>query len=154
MAELNGLNYQSGGGLSVGLGGTARVVERYVDFTNPANQLAAATDSLNLFGLPKGSAVLGAGMEQIVAGASGNTLAVRVGTVALSGTLASDAAVGTTTANADVSGGAPVALAADGNINLISASGVRSTGKVRVWVSFQEAFRKEEPKLMTRDQLA
>jgi hypothetical protein len=93
-------------------------------------------------------------MEQVVAGSAGNTLTVRIGTTALSGTLASDAAVGTTTANADVSGGAPVARAADGDINLLSAAAVRSTGKVRVWVSFQEAFRKAEPKLMTRDQLA
>lgn len=152
MAELDFVGYRENGGLATGYIAKPRTLEVYVDFTDSGNQTAGATDSINLFELPKGTVVLAAGIEQITAGSAGNTLAARVGTVSYSGTLASDAAVGTITAHADVSGGHPGQLTADTDFNLISASGVRATGVVRAWVVVQEANRTTgRPKAAARD---
>lgn len=152
MAEKPALGYRSGGALASGHIAKPRTLDIYVDFTKTENQLAGATDNLNLFQLPKGTVVIAAGLEQVVAGSSGNTLAARVGTVAYSATLASDAAVGVMTAHVDVSGGHPGQLAAAADFNLISASGVRATGVVRAWVVVQEGDRPMgRPKLAARD---
>lgn len=152
MAEIDFSGYRSGGGLSTGYIAKPRTLEVYVDFTETANQTAGATDSINLFELPKGTVVLSAGLEQITAGSSGNTLVARVGTVTYSGTLASDATAGTITAHADVSGGHPGQLAAAADFNLLSASAVRADGVVRAWVVVQEANRATgKPKAAARD---
>lgn len=131
-----------------------RYAEVYIDLTKDVT-MTTATDTVDWFQMAKGSVVLAGGLEQIVAGASGNTLALRVGTTTLSGTLASDAAVGTTTAQADVSGGAPVIVTAAADVNLLSASAARVTGKIRAFIWFCEGKRVTgEPGLAVRDQLA
>ena len=129
MATLDSTKYVSGAPLAEFAG--ARVLEQVVDFTESGNQVASAADSLQLFELPKGTVVLAAGIEQLVAGSAGSTATARVGTTALSGTLASDAAVGTHTANAAVD---TQVIAAAADFNLLIGTAVRSTGKVRAWV--------------------
>lgn len=114
-----------------------RRVEVFVDFTKAANQLAAATDNLNLFTIPSESLILGGDIEQLVVGSSGNTLTVRVNTTAVSGALASDAVVGTNAGIAAASG-LPISVSSAVDVNLLSASGVRATGMVRVWVYYLE----------------
>jgi hypothetical protein len=96
--------------------------------------------------------VLGAGLEQVTAGSAGNTYAARIGTVVLSGTLASDAAAGTAVLTADVTGGHPYITTSDVDFNLISASGVRATGVARAWIVIQEGNRPQgRPKAAARD---
>jgi hypothetical protein len=118
-----------------------RVLDFYVDFTDEDNQVAAAADSLQLFEIPAGYTIIAAGQEQMVAGSAGSTTTVRVGTVAYTGTLASDAAVGTNAAHADVSGGHPGVLAAAADFNLLVGTDVRATGAVRAWVVLTETKR-------------
>ena len=161
MAEKSFARYKSGVDLAVPHIADVRYIEEYVDFTVAANQLAGATDNLNIFELPKGTVVLAAGVEQVVAGSSGNTVKARVGTVDYSGTLASDAAVGTYAASATIaaSGDAEAlvnpagrVLTAAADLNLLSASGVRATGVVRVWCVITETkSRFGRPSLAQRD---
>lgn len=152
MAEKDFVGYRENGALATGYIAKPRTLEVFVDFTLAANQTAGSTDSLNLFEVPKGTMVLGAGLEQITAGSSGNTYAARIGTVTLSGTLASDAAVGTAVLTADVSGGHPYITTSDVDFNLISASGVRATGVLRAWIVVQEGNRPTgRPKAAARD---
>lgn len=152
MATKDYVHYNDSNVLAKATVPAARMAEVYVDFTESGNQLAAATDSLQLFQLPKGTIVLAAGMEQVVAGSAGNTLTARVGSVAYSGTLASDAAVGTVPAQADVSGGAPAVVTSDADFNLLSAAGIRATGVVRAWIVFLEVKKPfARPKLAPRD---
>lgn len=153
MAELDYVNYNDEGVLAAGPIAAARYREVYVDFTETGNQVAGATDSLNLFQVPAGSVVLAAGLEQVTAGSAGNTLVARIGTVTLSGTLASDATAGTITAQADVSGGAPVHVITAVDFNLLSAAAVRATGKARAWIAFLEVKKPTGvPKVSARDQ--
>ena len=147
MAELSAIGYRSNPIVGAGGINKARTLEFYVDFTRALNQTAAASDSINLFKLPAGTVVIGGGIEQVVVGSAGNTLVARFATTALSGTLASDAAVGTITAGAvsALSGDAqslaerPYTLTADSDFNLLGASAVRATGKVRAWVVIKDA---------------
>lgn len=131
-----------------------RYAEIYINLAKDVT-MTTATDTVDWFQLPKSAVVLGGGLEQITAGDAGNTLVLRVGTVTLSGTLASDATAGTVTANADVSGGAPVILTAASDVNLLSASAARTTGKIRAFVWFCEGKRVTgEPGLAIRDVIA
>ena len=141
MATKNFSGYNNSGLLAQGWLNKPRTLEFYVDFTQAANQVAAAADSLQIFSIPKGTVVEQAGVEQIVAGSAGSTSTVRVGTVAFTGTLASDAAVGTVAANADVSGGHPYTVTADTDLNLLIGTAAQTTGLVRVWVIVQESAR-------------
>jgi hypothetical protein len=108
----------------------ARVIDVTVDMANDVT--VGTTDDLVVADLPAGTVVIAAGIEQIVAGAAGNTLAPRIGTQAVGGTLASDAAVGTlTTATSDE---VPrIVPAAGATLNVLSAAGSRVTGKIRVF---------------------
>lgn len=144
MATKNYTRYIGSGSMAHATHPAARMAEAHIDFTETGNQVASASDTLALFNMPKGSVVLAGGVEQVVAGSSGNTVTARIGTIALSGTLASDAAVGTITANADVSGGAPVVITADSDFSLLSATGIRATGVVRAFVVFVEG-KKDTP---------
>lgn len=154
MATLDFTGYRSGAALASGHIAKPRTLDVYVDFSLAGNQLAAATDSLQLFELPVGTVVLSAGIEQVtVSDETTNTLTARVGTVAYSGTLAGDAAAGTVTVHADVTGGAPGALAAVADFNLLSATAIRASGIVRAWVVIQEGTHPfGQPKLAARDQ--
>lgn len=161
MAEKDFVRYKEDRPLGAPYLAEMRYLEEYVDFTVADNQLAGATDSLNIWELPKGTVVVAAGIEQTVAGSAGNTLQARVGTVAYSGTLASDATAGTQTASATVaaSGDAEAlviptgrVLTADTDFNLLSASGVRATGVARVWAVVIETKKPfPRPSLAVRD---
>lgn len=153
MAEKDFTGYKEDQPLAAAYIPRTRTLRAVVDFTLAGNQLAGATDNLNLFELPKGTVVMAGGIEQIEAGASGNTLQARVGTVALSATLASDAAVGTVTAaNEAANDVRPIVLTADTDFNLLGGSAVRATGKVRAWVIVQESqYPFPIPRLAPRD---
>jgi hypothetical protein len=149
MAELDFVRYKSGRALGVPPIAEMRMLEEYVDFTLAANQTAGVSDSLNIFELPKGTVVFAGGIEQVVAGTAGQTYLARVGTTALSGTLASDAAVGTLTANAAVDA---QTLTSAADFNILSATAVRATGVVRVWCMVLEAKKPTgRPGLAVRD---
>ena len=164
MAEKNFVRFKDNRDMGAPHIAEVRYLEEYVDFTVAANQLAGATDNLNIFELPKGTVVVAAGVEQVVAGSAGNTVKARVGTVDYSGTLASDAAVGTYAASATIAAsGDPEALVspaghvltAAANLNLLSASGVRATGVVRVWCVITETKSQfGKPGLAVRDAIS
>jgi hypothetical protein len=140
MAELDYTGYREDVPLAAAYIPRSRILRFVVDFTKAGNQVATATDSINLGELPKGTIVRAGGLEQIVAGSAGNTVAARVGTVSLSATLASDATAGTVVAaTADATDLRPIQLTADTDFNLISASGIRATGKIRAWVMIMES---------------
>lgn len=163
MAELNFRGYRSGINLAGPKITEVRFLEVYVDFTDTANQVAGATDSINLFQIPAKSVVLAAGVEQVVAGTAGNTLQARVGTTALSTTVASDAAAGTMTTivTTAITGEGqtltyplPQVVGATAvDFNLLSASGIRATGVVRAWVVVTEVAKHVgAPSIAKRDQ--
>jgi hypothetical protein len=108
----------------------ARVIDITVDMANDVT--VGTTDDLVVADLPGGTIVLAAGVEQIAAGAAGNTLAPRIGSQAVGSTLASDAAVGTLT-TATAAQLPRVVPAAGETLNVLSAAGSRVTGKIRVW---------------------
>ena len=152
MAEISVVGYATGKTLATSPAMFARTLETYVDFTATANQVAAAADSINLFELPAGTVVLTAGVEQVVAGSAGSTAIARAGTVALSGSLASDAAVGTITAHADVTGGAPMVLTTATKFNLLIGTAVRATGRVRAFAVVLEGDKPQPaPGIAARD---
>ena len=155
MANYDLPSYSTGGGmLAKPYQAEVRYAEIYIDLTSDVT-MTTATDTVDWFQIPASSVVLAGGLEQITAGDAGNTLVLRVGTVTLSGTLASDATAGTVTAQADVSGGAPVITATAVDVNILSASAARVTGKIRAFIWFCEGKRATgEPKLAFRDQIA
>jgi hypothetical protein len=119
------------GGLAAAPVAGARLIDVTVDMAKDVT-MANATDDIVVADLPRGTVVIAAGIEQIVAGAAGGTLAPRVGTTAVGGTLASDAAVGTVT-TATAANLPAVVPAAGATLNVLGASAVRVTGKIRVW---------------------
>lgn len=155
MANYDLPTYTTGAGTAAkDIGAVARYTEVYIDLTSDVT-MTTATDTVDLFQLPKSAIVLAGGLEQITAGDAGNTLVLRVGTVTLSAALASDDAAGTVTATADVSGGHPLILTAASDVNLLSASGVRTTGKIRAFIAWVEGKRVTgEPGLAIRDAIA
>jgi hypothetical protein len=153
MAEKDFTGYREDRALAAAYIPRTRTLSFVVDFTLAGNQVAAASDSLNLGELPKGTMVLGGGMEQIVAGTATNTLQIRVGSVALGATLAGDAAAGTMVAAvADATDLRPIQLTADTDVNLLSATAIRVAGVARAWVVIQETQHPFGiPKLAPRD---
>lgn len=153
MAELDYTGYREDRALAAAYIPRTRTLSFVVDFTLEGNQVAGVTDSLNLAELPKGTVVLAGGIEQITAGTATNTLTARIGTVALSGTLAGDAAAGTmVAAAADATDLRPIQLTADTDFNLLSATAVRVAGVARAWVVIQESQHPFGiPKLAPRD---
>jgi hypothetical protein len=153
MAELDYTGYREDRRLAAAYIPRTRTLSFVVDFTLAGNQVAGVTDSLNLAELPKGTVVMAGGIEQITAGTATNTYTARIGTVALSGTLAGDAAAGTqTAAAADATDLRPIVLTADTDFNLLSATAVRIAGVARAWVVVQEANHPFGiPKLAPRD---
>lgn len=123
-----------------------------IDF---ADVTLGATDVLRLALLPKGTMVYGAFLHQISAGVDAtNQVTLSIGGVTTTAVLDADDAAGVIEAVADVSGGAPFVLTADGYVSLTSGTAARTTGKVRVvaYVTYNNYL--SEPGLLTRDQLA
>lgn len=153
MATVQSLTKQTVGGLSKGRGPEVRVIEKIVDFTNEA--AVGATDDLALFTLPKGAVVLAAGIEQLEAGVDAtNTFVARVGTVTYSATLTANAAAGTVTAQATSTANLNAILTADTDVNILSATAARTTGKVRVFAVVVESRPVQNPMEVDRDVLA
>lgn len=109
----------------------ARVIEVVVDLANDVT-MANATDDIVVADLPGGTVVLAAGIEQIEAGTGTGTLAARAGTTALSGTLVATAAAGTVT-TATAANSPSVVPLAGATLNVLGATAVRTTGKIRVF---------------------
>ena len=152
MANYDLSTYVSGVPLVKPSQGQLRFAELYIDLTSDVT-MTTATDTVDLWQFPKGTIVIGGIIEQITAGSAGNTLQLRVGTTAITATLASDATAGTYAASAVSS--LPVTVTTAADLNLLSASGVRVTGKIRIAVHFIEANKPfGEARLATRDFLA
>lgn len=152
MANYNLPTYVSGADLVKPTQSQLRWAEKYIDLSKDVT-MTTNTDTVGIFQFPKGSLVIGGLLEQITAGSAGNTLQLRVGTTAVSATLASDAAAGTYAASATSS--LPVTVTTAADLNLLSASGIRTTGIIRVGVFFIEGYKKfQRPGLAQRDFLA
>jgi hypothetical protein len=119
----------------------ARVIDIVVDLANDVT-MGTATDDIVVADLPAGTVVIAAGIEQIVAGSAGQgTLAPRVGTTAVGGTLASDAAAGVLTTSTPAAIPA-VVPAAGATLNVLGATAARITGKIRVFAVVVEGTTK------------
>lgn len=150
MAALKTLKYNDTGHLETGNLARVRMIDFVVDLSKDVT-MTTATDTAAVAMLPKGTIVLAAGIEQVVAGSAGNTLVAQVGSTTMSGTLASDAVAGTYTAHADVSGGAPMILTADQDLRVLSATAARVTGIIRIFAHIIEGSAPSYPKVAARD---
>lgn len=153
MATVNSAKRNTSGHIHGGYKSFVRAVEFIVDLASDAT-MANATDDIALGLLPGGAVVLGIAVQQLEVGTGSGTLVGRIGTTTLTATLASTAAVGTVAATV------PAALpalvpAAGAEINLLGATAIRTTGKVRVVVFVAEGDRSpRQPTTTDRDQLA
>ena len=131
----------------------ARVIDVVVDLAKDVT-MANATDDIVVADLPAGTVVLAAGIEQLVAGSAGQgTLAPRVGTTAVGGTLASDAAAGVVT-TATAANVPAIVPAAGATLNVLGATAARVTGKIRVFAIVVEGTLKPAfPEAAARDVL-
>jgi hypothetical protein len=127
------------GGLAAAPIAGARLIDVTVDLSKDVT-MGTATDDIVVADLPGGTVVIAGGIEQVVASAAGSTLAPRVGTTAIGGTLASDAAVGTITATTPAAIPAAVPLAG-ATLNVLGATAARTTGVIRVWAVVVEGTR-------------
>lgn len=116
--------------------------------------MGTATDDINLCTLPAGTMVQSATIQQVAVGTGTGTLALRVGTTAVTATLASTAAVSTVAAT--VPAALPLVVPAGGlELNLLGATAVRTDGKVRVIVVLVEGDKTpREQTTVARDALA
>lgn len=131
---------------------TMRELTWVIDF---ADVTLGATDVLRVALLPKGTVVHAAFLYQVEAGIDAtNQVTLSIGGVTTTAVLDADDAAGTVEAVADVSGGAPFVLTADGYVSLTSGTAARTTGKVRIVALVSYCPHFNEPGLMTRDQLA
>lgn len=150
MANYDLPSYSTGGGmLAKPYLSELRYAEVYVDLTSDVT-MTTATDTVDWFQLPASACVTGGGIEQITAGDAGNTLVLRVGTTTISATLASDATAGTITAT--VPAALPLNVGTASDVNILSATAARVTGKIRLFIWFCEGKRVTgEPGLAARD---
>lgn len=153
MAAVESVNKQTTSDvLAAGNVAVSRMVEFIVDFDNDEATLASG-DHLNLMTFPKGTIVLMAGAEQLVADTTGttSTLTVRAGSVEFSGTLTGNDAVGTFTAAAAVD---TDILTADTDLNILAGTDDRAEGKVRVFALVVESYVPQVATTVDRDVLA
>lgn len=115
----------------------ARMIDVVVNLATDVT-MGTATDVINVATLAKGTIVLAAGVEQIVAGTGTGTLVARVGTTSTSAVLTSTDAAGTVPAGAAIN---PIILGADTQLNLLGATAVRTDGIVRVFAVVVEGTR-------------
>lgn len=130
----------------------ARFINFVLDLSKDVT-MGTATDEIVLGKLPKGTQVLSAAIEQLEVGTGTGTLVARVGTTAVTDTLAANAAQGTVVG--PVAAAMPLAAVNDTTmVNLLGAVAARTTGKIRVSVLVMEAFKIGVPHLAPRDKLA
>lgn len=153
MATLNSAKRNTSGLLEAGHNRTARVLDFILDLAADAT-MGTATDDINLATLPGGSVVLAVTVQQLEAGTGTGTLVGRVGSVTATGTLASTDAAGTVAAT--VPAAIPLVVPAAGaELNVLGATAVRTTGKVRVVAVVVEGDRSpRQPEIADRDTLA
>lgn len=153
MATLNSAKRNTSGLLEAGYNRTARVLDFVLDLAADAT-MGTATDDINLATLPGGSVVLAVTVQQLEAGTGTGTLVGRVGSVTATGTLASTDAAGTVAAT--VPAAIPLVVPAAGaELNVLGATAVRTTGKVRVVAVVVEGDRSpRQPEIADRDTLA
>lgn len=153
MATLNSAKRNTSGLLEAGYNRTARVLDFILDLAADAT-MGTATDDINLATLPGGSVVLAVTVQQLEAGTGTGTLVGRVGSVTATGTLASTDAAGTVAAT--VPAAIPLVVPAAGaELNVLGATAVRTTGKVRVVAVVVEGDRSpRQPEIVDRDTLA
>ena len=153
MATLNSAKRNTSGLLEAGYNRTARVLDFVLDLAADAT-MGTATDDINLATLPGGSVVLAVTVQQLEAGTGSGTLVGRVGSTTVTGTLGSEAAVGTVAAT--VPAAIPLLVPAAGaELNVLGATAVRTTGKVRVVAVVVEGDRSPRvAEIADRDTLA
>lgn len=150
MATLNIPQYKTHGQLDAGYKSLVRVLDFNIDLSKDVT-MGTATDDINLALLPAGAIVLAATVQQVVPGTGTGTFVVRVGTTAISGTLAATDPAGTVATTVPAAIGLTVPLARS-NLNLLGATAARTTGKVRVAVTIVEGDRSPRaPELVNRD---
>ena len=130
MATLVSTKQNTSGIYDAGNKRFARIIDVIVDLSTDA-VMGTATDDISLMTLAGGTMILSLTVQQISVSTGTGTLVGRAGAVTLTGTLASTDAINTYAATV------PAALpytvpAAGAQLNLLGATAVRTTGKVRV----------------------
>jgi hypothetical protein len=153
MPTLNSAKRNTSGLLEAGYNRTPRVLDFVLDLAADAT-MGTATDDINLATLPGGSVVLALTVQQLEAGTGSGTLVGRVGATTVTATLGSEAAVGTVAAT--VPAAIPLVVPAAGaELNVLGATAVRTTGKVRVVAVIVEGDRSpRQAEIVDRDTLA
>lgn len=124
-----------------------RVIDVILDLSTDVT-MGTATDDIVVADLPAGTIVLAASIEQVAVGTGSGTLVARVGSVTTSATLASTAAVGTIAAAAAVNA---IITTAASTLNVLGATAVRTTGKIRVFAVVAEGLAPTIPASAQRD---
>lgn len=150
MATLNIPSYKDHGMLDGGYKALVRTLDFVIDLSKDVT-MASATDEINLAKLPGGAVVVAASIQQVEAGTGTGTLAARVGTTAVSGTLLATAAAGTV-AGATAASLPAIVPVGGADLNLLGATAVRTTGKIRVICVIVEGDREPRaPGIAARD---
>ena len=131
------------GQLDSGYNAEVRVLDFVVNMAaidGVSSIMTTATDDIQLATLPAGAQVVAVTLQQLTVGTGTGTLVARVGTTAVTATLASTAAVGTVPAT--VPAALPLVVPLGGaELNLLGATAVRVDGVVRVAVTIVEGDR-------------
>ena len=153
MATINIARYNTTGHLDAGYKSFPRVLDFVIDLSKDVT-MGTATDVINIAKLPEGAIVLATSIQQVTVGTGSGTLAARVGTTALSGTLVATDAAGTVAATLPAAIG--MVVPKDGaEFNLLGAVAARTAGIIRVVLVVVEGDR--DPRISgmaARDTLA
>lgn len=139
MADLPLPRRKTHGILGAGYNGQVRVIDTVIDLTTDVT-MANATDVIQIATLRAGSMILAASVHQVVVGTGTGTLQLRVGTTAVTGTLTATDPVDTFASNT-AAATARVVPAGGEELNLLGATAVRTTGKIRVVAVIVEGYR-------------
>ena len=158
MADITSSKYLAGpAGLSRGLDVATRLITLDVDFANDFTS-AADADVIFLGQLPAGTTVLAGWMYQHTPATTTDSNTVKLAledsggnATDLTGTLADTAAAGTWTVATVTS--VPFTCDEAHDITLVSAAGIRTTGKVQVQLVVIEGKATTFPSVVTRDVL-
>lgn len=150
MTTLNSAKRNTSGVFDAAEKRFSRVIDVTLDLSVDAT-MGTATDDIQLVTLPAGTMVQSATIQQVAVGTGTGTLALRVGTTAVTATLASTAAVGTVAAT--VPAALPLVVPVGGlELNVLGATAVRTDGRIRVIVILVEGDKSpREPITVLRD---
>lgn len=127
-----------------------RVIDVVLDLSADAT-MGTATDDISLITLPGGTVVHSVTLQQVAVGTGTGTLVGRVGTTTATATLLATDPVGTVTATVPAVLPLTVPLAG-AELNVLGATAVRTTGRVRVIVTLVEGDKSpREPAIAIRD---